>query len=111
MKRLTFRSFALAILASFLCLGLAIAQTATPLPTVPVPDQATWLAVLQMLGLSKYAASIIAVVGLFGFILTHIMPYIPVPAATAPAWWRSVYQALSWLSGNYFNQKPAPPAA
>lgn len=85
---------------------IAAAQAQTALPTMPVPDQATWLAVLTALGLSKYAASIIAVVGLAGFILTHIMPYIPVPAATAPAWWRSVYAVLAWLTGNYFNQAP-----
>jgi hypothetical protein len=80
-----------------------------------VPDQATWLAVLQMLGMSQYAASIIAVVGLFGFILVHVMPYVTAPSADAPSWWRMAYAVLTFLAGNYFNAKNAgtstvPPA-
>lgn len=78
--------------------GIAMAQTG-----MTVPDQATWLAVLTMLGLGQYAASIIAVVGLLGFILVHVMPWIPAPAATAPAWRKALYSLLSYLAGNYFH--------
>ena len=57
-------------------------------------------------------ASAITLVGVFGYILTHVMPLLPVPAAGATGWWAKVYPVLAFLSGNWGSQAtPVPPSA
>ena len=72
------------------------------------PDPVT---ALQTLGLGKYIAGLVACAALAGFVVTHILPFIPAPTAASAAWWRVVYGIMSRIAGNYLNaaNKLPPP--
>lgn len=59
-------------------------------------------------------ASAITIVGVFGYLLTHLFPLLPKPAVPASGFYPVVYAVLAFLAGNWGSQAPAqaaPPAA
>jgi hypothetical protein len=87
-----------AMLAAIVCLFLPIAAFAQAAPPALTPDAA---AVLTWAGLGRYTAGIASLIALVGFIVAHLVPWLPVPAATSPAWWTALYAGLNWIAGNY----------
>jgi hypothetical protein len=88
---------------------------------IPVASSFDPTTVLTALGLGKYAASVIVLLAFIGYLITHLLPYLPPPTATSPTWWAVVYRILNGIAGNYGNAKspvgnvtkvteiPAPP--
>lgn len=52
---------------------------------------------------SPYASSVVIVVGVIGYLLTHVFPVLPKPVA--PGVWSSTYAVLSFLAGNWGGAK------
>lgn len=52
-----------------------------------------------------WSGSAVALLGIFGYILTHVFPMLPKPAATTGAW-AAAYPVLSFLSGNWGGAAP-----
>jgi hypothetical protein len=63
---------------------------------------------LTALGLGKYVAGIISLIGLALAVLGQIMPALPVPSALSPAWWRVTYGILARVTGSYGKNAPSP---
>lgn len=62
--------------------------------------------------LSQYpgTASAVTLVGVFGYVLTHVFPMLPKPAQPASGFYPVVYAILSFLAGNWGNAQNIPPS-
>jgi hypothetical protein len=68
---------------------------------------ATLIALLQG---HPWSASAVTVIGVVGFVLTHVLPMLPVPAQGATGTWPMIYKVWTFLAGNWGNQAtPQPP--
>ncbi len=76
--------------------GIADAQVAAPAPEL-TPDAAQ---LLTWLGLGKYAAGVASIIALLGYVIVHVMAFVPAPASTTGAW-PAAYAVLRLVAGNY----------
>ena len=59
-----------------------------------------------------WSASVVTIIGVVGYVMTHILPVLPVPAQGATGVWPTLYKVWAFLAGAWGNQAtPQPPAA
>lgn len=54
---------------------------------------------------SAALTSLVSLLGSGGFVVTHVMPHVPTPAADAPTWWKVSFKVLTGIAGNYRKAK------
>lgn len=64
-------------------------------------------ALLTDLGLGRYAAAAVSLVSFGGFLLVHLMPFVPQPSASSPAFLTFLWKVANSVTGGYGNAKPS----